>query len=122
MPATPPPAPPQQARQTPAVMVVLVRLLAQRWGRLSAFLRGPGLAAAMAALKTTGVLLAKMWAQLEIAFRRLKPKPDLLPRRETQSDLRNAEPRLPEDALPALPPMGRIPPHQRHIYAHLNNG
>jgi hypothetical protein len=118
MPAAPPPAPPQPVRQALAVLIVLARLLVrlgtQLWARLSTFLHGPGRAAAKAALKAATILRAKMWDQLKIAYRRAQPEPGLHLRGETPGDFL-------EDALPAFPPNGRIPPHQRHLYAHLNN-
>ena len=120
-PPAPPPAP--QVRQTPPVLIVV---LTQVWTHGSAFVRGPGRAAALAglklvllalkatlsALKSGGILLAKMWRGLKAASRRPQPKAP-----ETGDPSFDA----PLDAVQIFELTGRIPPHQRHLFAQMNN-
>jgi hypothetical protein len=136
---TPAPPPSLEARQTPAAPAVSARV----WAHVSAFARGPGRAALLVALKVTwlvlkatAALLAKLWgfaakaaaivfaraqAQLEAARRHAEPE-SLLPPRETP-DAADCGDRGYQiiDAMQAMQLAGRIPPHQRHIYARMSS-
>jgi hypothetical protein len=80
-------------------------------------LRGPGWAAATAALNRSESFLAKVQARLTAAIRRPpEPEPEPAPR-ETPANLRFSDLDLddPEHALRALHRASRVPPHRRHI-------
>jgi hypothetical protein len=112
------PEPHPQVRQTPPALVIL----AQLWVRVSAFVRGPGRLAALVALKTAGLLLAKTWSLLKTALRRSEPEPPLLPPRPAAETSDHSEPDSYQSHVQFGVPLGdRIPPHQRHIYARMNS-
>jgi hypothetical protein len=141
-PAASSPAPPVQARQTPPAPAARAQLLTH----VLAFARGPGRAALLVALKTiwlllkgtgtlvaklaafavkaTGILLAKARAWVE-AVRRREDQEPLLPPLEAfegseEPDDGDRRYQIIDPAL-AFQPGGRIPPHQRHVHARVNN-
>ncbi|MGA2953326.1 MAG: hypothetical protein ABSD80_13950 [Caulobacteraceae bacterium] len=97
-------------------------ILAQLWVRVSAFVRGPGRAAAVVALKTARLLLAKTWSLLKTALRRRESEPSLLPPRPAAETSDHSEPDSYQSHVQFGVPLGdRIPPHQRHIYARMTS-
>jgi hypothetical protein len=89
-----------------------------RWARVWAYVRGPGLTAASHAIDRSEAFLAKVQAQIEAAWRpHHHEAPEAEQPRKIHASLRYTDLNLdnPEDALQALRRASRVPPHQRHL-------